>query len=207
MTATLAIIFVTLLVSYAAWQSTSLFQRLVHVPYLVKRKSQYYRLLTSGFIHANYMHLLFNMLTLYFFGDLVATLLQVNTRLNGELLFLGLYLGGIVVSDIPTLLRHKDHSQYSSLGASGGVSAVVFSYIAIQPTQSLCLFFILCLPGFVLGILYLMYSWYMAKNPQDHINHEAHLYGALFGLLYTLFFAPEVALSYPEKFMQMRLFF
>lgn len=180
---------------------------MTHVPYEVKRKNQYYRLLSSGFVHANYMHLAFNMLTLYFFGDLVSYYLGQGDQVNGALLFSGLYLGGIVVSDVPTLIRHRDHPSYHSLGASGGVSSVVFSFIAFEPTQNLCLFFILCLPGFVLGILYLIYSWYMAKNPSDHINHEAHLYGALFGVLYTIYFFPGLIATFFTRLSRLDLLF
>lgn len=207
MTTTAGIVVLTALISYLGWQIPRLQDALVHTPYLVKKKNQLYRLLTSGFVHANYAHLLFNMLTLYFFGDQVQFLLQHYTRQNGALLLVGVYLGGLVVSDVPTLLRHRDHPEYQSLGASGGVSAVVFSYITMNPVQNLCLFFIFCLPGFVLAALYLIYSWYMAKNPADHINHEAHLYGALFGILYTVYFYPAAAISFPEKVLHLRLFF
>jgi membrane associated rhomboid family serine protease len=193
--------------SYIGWQKPAFQDALVHTPYLVKHKNQYYRLLTSGFVHANYAHLLFNMLTLYFFGDQVEGLLEFQTRQNGALLLLGVYIGGLIVSDLPTFVRHREHPRYQSLGASGGVSAVVFSYITLNPVQNLCLFFIFCLPGFMLAAIYLIYSWYMAKNPADHINHEAHLYGALFGILYTVYFYPAAATTFPEKVFQLRLFF
>ncbi len=207
MTITVAIILFTIALSFLAWRDESLLHKLTHYPFEVKRKNQYYRLLSSGFVHANYMHLAFNMLTLYFFGDLVAYYLGQGQTYGGAFLFLGLYLGGIVVSDLPTLLRHRDHASYHSLGASGGVSSVVFSFIAFEPTQNLCLFFILCLPGFVLGILYLIYSWYMAKNPSDHINHEAHLYGALFGVLYTVYFYPQLISTFFLRLSRLDLLF
>jgi len=121
------------------------------------------------------------------------------------LYFAALYLGGIIVSDIPTQIKHRNNPGYSSLGASGGVSAIVFCFILFFPTQKLCIFLILCLPGFLLAILYLIYSWYMAKNQRDNINHDAHFYGAIYGAVFSIIYEPRVVLSFIDGILNFRL--
>ncbi|SDK83954.1 Membrane associated serine protease, rhomboid family [Catalinimonas alkaloidigena] len=184
---TLIVIIITVVTSLLAWNNANLFERWMFTPYLIRTRNQYDRFLTSGFIHNDWGHLLFNMITLYFFGT------AVEQYFRSPLLFLVLYLVGIVVSSLPTYAKHKNHSHYHSLGASGGVSAILFSAILFDPIRGLYLFFIpIPIPGFIFGILYLFYSAYRAKQANDNINHDAHLYGALFGVAFTLVLFPSV---------------
>lgn len=171
--------------SFYAWNKDSIFQNWLMIPYKVKNNKQWYRFITSGFIHKDHMHLAFNALTLYMMGSYVEA---VYTRVNyGAFNYVALFLLGVIVSDIPTFLKQKDNPAYSALGASGGVSAVVFAFIILFPTIKLNLFFLpIGIPGFIFGGIYLIYSHQMAKKSIDHINHDAHLYGSLFGAVYTL---------------------
>jgi membrane associated rhomboid family serine protease len=140
------------------------------------------------------------MFTLYFFGS------TVEWRLGGGL-FLILYLVGIVVSDVPTYLKNRKNPYYNSLGASGGVSAVVFASILFRPLAPLYLMFIpIPIPGFIFGGLYMLYSYYQAKRGGDYINHDAHLYGALFGLAFSILAVPSALPNFLAQISTWRLF-
>jgi len=130
------------------------------------------------------MHLIFNMFTFYFFAFKLETMI-------GSWQFGLLYFLGLVLSDIPTLVKHKDSFWYNSLGASGAISAVLFSYILFDPTTLLLVMFI-PMPAVVFAILYLVYSWYMAKKGNDNIGHDAHFFGALTGLIFTVIAVPGI---------------
>jgi membrane associated rhomboid family serine protease len=193
MNVTTILIAITALISYYAWQNPHKLMRWMLNPYEVQRRNQYDRFITSGFIHNDLAHLLFNMLTLYFFGGVVeAYFTQIFGGTEGIVLYVLLYLVAIVAADIPTFFKHRNQPYYNSLGASGGVSAIVFSGIVFQPTQGICLYFVLCLPGFVLGGLYLAYSMYKSRQPDAaNINHSAHFYGAVFGFAATIVLIPR----------------
>lgn len=124
----------------------------------------------------------------------------------GGLYFIALYILAIVVSDLPTFFKHKNNPGYNSLGASGGVSAVIFAFIIFQPLSDICLYFALCMPGFILGALYILFSWYQGRKSNDNINHDAHLYGALFGLIFCIVVAPSSIGSFFEQIQTWRLF-
>ena len=131
------------------------------------------------------------MFSLYFFGRAVENVFHGVFGNSGDFYFVALYLLGIVASDIPTFFKHKNNANYNSLGASGGVASVIFAFILFRPLDDICLYFALCFPGFILGTLYLVFSWYQGRKANDHINHDAHLYGALFGLIFCLIVYPE----------------
>jgi membrane associated rhomboid family serine protease len=152
--------------------------RLILAPYWIERKKEYYRFITSGFIHADYLHLAFNMISLYFFGD------QVESSIGREM-YLLLYVLGLIISDIPTYLKNKNNSNYTSLGASGAVSSVIFASIVFYPVREICLYGFICFSAFIFGILYLGYSYYMDRRNSGHINHSAHFYGAVVGLVFV----------------------
>ncbi len=183
---TIIIIIVTALISFGAFNNRTLYNDLILYPPAINR-GQYYRFLTSGFIHADLQHLLFNMLTLYFFGKVMEDYL--NAELGGWA-FLTLYLGAIIISDIPSYLKNKDNAGYASLGASGGVSAVLFAFIILAPWSTIYLF-ILPVPAIIFGVLYMGYSIYMSKKGTDNVNHDAHLWGAIFGIVFILINMPE----------------
>lgn len=187
MTQTILIVVVTAVISIMGFSNRRLINELIMDPILIK-SGQYYRLLTSGFVHSDYMHLIFNMFTLYSFGQ--------YTELSffnhyGKFTFTIVYLVGIIVSSIPSYIKNRNNTRYLALGASGGVSAILFSSILLNPWATLGIFFIPC-PAIIFGVLYLGYSWYMNKKGTDNIGHEAHFYGAIFGLAITIIIEPSV---------------
>jgi membrane associated rhomboid family serine protease len=207
MSATLILVIVTVLISIAAWRNEALMDRWIMNPYAVAKRSEYYRLVTSGFLHADYGHLLFNMFSFYSFGQ---ALEGVFTALFGDLggvVFVAFYIVGIIISDIPTLLKYRDQPRYNSLGASGGVSSVIFAMILLNPFMSLQLMFIpIPIPGFIFGLLYLGYSYYASRQGSSGINHDAHLYGALFGLLFMAIAYPPALPAFAEQLSAWRPF-
>lgn len=199
LTVTLALIGITVFMSLYAFNRPAVQTRLMMNPYNIKRKGQYDRFLTSGFIHKDHMHLIFNMFSLYFLGTAVERDFTILFGPRGAYYFIALYLMAIAVSDLPTYFKQKDNPGYNSLGASGGVAAIVFAFIILQPMQYLCIFFGLCMPGFILGSLYIGYSYFQGKSSSDHINHDAHLYGSLFGLLFCIVvYPPSIAGFYSQ---------
>ena len=199
MSLTLGLIGITVLVSFYSFRQPSFQARLMMNPYLIRHKQQYERLLTSGFIHKDHMHLLVNMLSFYFLGSTVETVFGYLFGAAGGIYFTLLYLMGIVASDLPTYFKQAGNPNYNSLGASGGVAAVVFAFIILQPMQYICLYFALCMPGFILGTLYVGYSYYQGKKSNDGINHDAHLYGSLFGVLFCIVaYPPSIGNFYTQ---------
>lgn len=198
---TIAIIIITVGVSLYAMRQASIQYSLTMNPYMITKRGQYYRLVTSGFIHGDHMHLLFNMFSFYFFGSQLEYIFQAIFGGLGSIYFVAMYILAIVVSDIPTLFKHQNNHAYNSLGASGAVSAVIFACILFLPLQDICLYAVLCFPGFILGIVYLIYSYQSSKRSRDRINHDAHLYGALFGLVFCIVLYPA---SVPQFFEQMK---
>jgi membrane associated rhomboid family serine protease len=202
MNTTLILIIITIGISIYAWKQPALYQKWILNPYKVSHLNQYWRFLTSGFLHLNYTHLFFNMFALYFFGQNVA----YYFGRNGDWMMIALFLLGIIVSDIPTYLKHRNNPNYNSLGASGGVAAVIFSSIMFDPLNKIYLFFIpIGIPGFILGVLYIIYSYYQSKNMTDNINHDAHLFGSIFGIVFTVVVQPQVVPHFFEQIKQWSL--
>ncbi|GAB3635175.1 rhomboid family intramembrane serine protease [Hymenobacter arcticus] len=200
----LILIGLTVAVSAYAWSNDELMRAWILEPYTMARaKGQWYRFLTSGFLHADWMHLLFNMYAFYSFGPIVLSMLATTYGPNGGLgLFLLLYLGGIIVSDLPTYFRHRDDRDYRSLGASGGVSSVLFASILLIPTGKIGMMFLppqLGIPSFAFGFLYLAYSYHMGRRRGDNINHDAHFYGALYGVLVIAALIPGVVPAFAQQ--------
>ena len=189
---TLAIIAVTVLVSWMAFNNRRLEDRLILWPPAIKRYRQYDRLLTHGFIHADTTHLLFNMITLFFFGRAIE---PVFVDRIGMLGFAAFYLSAIVIAIMPTYIRHANDPQYRSLGASGAVSAVLFSFVLFAPWSLIFVFFI-PVPAIVYAVLYIGYSIWMDRRGTDNVNHSAHLWGAVYGMLFTVMMEPRVATTF-----------
>ncbi|TVP50096.1 MAG: rhomboid family intramembrane serine protease [Mongoliibacter sp.] len=207
LSATVVLIIITALTSYQAWKKPIMMERCMFTPYTIKHKGQWDRFVLSGFIHKDSMHLLFNMFTFYFFGRVIEMYLtyKLGTGL-GIIVYVLFYIAAIVIADIPTYFKHNENSYYRALGASGGVAATVFASIILMPLSDICLFGLLCLPGFALGILFLIYSVVKAKKGDDGINHDAHLYGALFGIVFILIMSPQSALDFVEQIKSFRIF-
>jgi len=201
---TLFLLGATIIVSLTAFNNSNLMSKLIFNPYAVKKFGQWYRLVTSGFIHANFFHLLINMLVLYSFGRAVEMYYTEVFRNAAPYMFLAMYLTSIVAANIPTLLKYQEHSYYNSLGASGAVSAVVFASILFNPYGKIYFYGIIGLPGILMGVAYLIYSYYMSKKggSADNINHDAHFYGALYGMLFTVVFKPKLVLYFFSMLIQ-----
>jgi len=200
------IIGITTIVSLMAFRSETTLRELMMNPYVIQSRGQYYRFLTSGFIHKDYMHLFVNMISFYFFGTAVENIFSVVFGALGGLYFIALYFIAIVVSDLPTFFKQKNNPGYNSLGASGGIAAIIFVFIIFEPVENICFFIALCMPGFILGTLYIIFSYYQGKKSKDGINHEAHLYGALFGLLFCLVVYPASMVSFVEQIKHWSIF-
>ncbi|MBK6610625.1 MAG: rhomboid family intramembrane serine protease [Sphingobacteriales bacterium] len=191
---TTLIIGVTVLVSVLAFNNRNLFEKLLFSPFLVKKNNEYSRFITSGFIHANFMHLAFNMLTLYFMGKYVEVFFKVQFGVAvGSLLYVGMYLLALIAADLPDFSRHQNNPYYRSLGASGAVSGVLFASILLAPLSKLIIFPIpIPIPAVLFGVLYLVYSAWASRNANDNIGHSAHFFGALFGILFMLMVYPGI---------------
>src|SRR3569623_3184451 len=185
---TLAIIAVTCIVSFQAFNKPKLMDDLILWPPAIQRHREYHRLVTYGLVHADFGHLLFNMLTLFFFGRLME---QFYTMELGRLGFLLFYLGALVVSILPTFLKHRRNPNYHSLGASGAVSAVLFAFILLSPWSRIIVF-VIPMPAIIYAVLYVAYSIYMDRAGRDNVNHSAHLWGAAYGVVFTLLIEPRV---------------
>jgi membrane associated rhomboid family serine protease len=192
-TANLILIIFTCLVSWQAIENPAMSFKLSHYPYEVKRNNEYYRWITSGFVHANLPHLLFNMIALWFFGNSVESEFQKNFgELTGRIVYLVFYFTAIVLADIFVYIKRKDNPTYLSLGASGAVAAVLFSSIVFDPWSSIGIIFLpFKIPGIVFGILYLFFEWWSGKNRMDNINHDAHFWGAIYGFIFTVVAIPD----------------
>lgn len=185
---TLAIIAITCVVSFLAFNNARLMNDLILWPPAITRSREYHRLVTYGLVHADGGHLLFNMLTLFFFGRVME---GFYTKLLGTLGFALFYIAALVVSILPTYLKNRTNPNYRSLGASGAVSAVLFAFILLAPWSRIVVF-VVPMPAVIYAVLYLVYSFYMDRRGQDNVNHSAHLWGAAFGIAFTLVLKPEV---------------
>jgi len=191
---TYALIGVAVIVSLQSFSNKSLFYKLSFSPYEAKQRGKWYKTITHGFVHADYMHLLFNMYVLYMFGQTVE--IGAGEGVNGfvkhfgnkgHYLYLLLYFGGLLFATLPAFYKHSDNPSYVSIGASGAVSAVVFSFIILNPTIELFLLFLpIPIPGVVFGLLYLGLEAYMDRRGGSKIAHDAHFWGAIFGIIFTI---------------------
>jgi membrane associated rhomboid family serine protease len=203
MNATFIILAVTVVVSLYAFGQNDLMRKLIMNPYLVHNRNQYYRFFTSGIIHNDHMHLIFNMLALYFFGPIVEMVFNTVFGELGTVYYIVMYILAVVVSDVPSYFKHRNNPGYNSLGASGAVSAVVFAFILFLPLEKINLYYFIPIPGFMLGALYLIYSYYQGRKGGDNINHDAHIYGALFGVIFCVVLYPA---SIPHFFNEIKQF-
>ncbi len=197
MTVTLIFIIITVVISVMAFTNERLLNNLLLWPARMHSPEQYYRFLTSGFVHVDYMHLAFNMITFYFFGELLEQYI-------GPERFVIVYLSGIIVAGIPSYFKKRHVPGYASLGASGGVAAILFATIYLNPWQQIGLFFIIQLPSIVFAVIYLAYTAYLARKGSGVVNHDAHLWGSLYGLLCMLVIDPSHGQYFLQQLMHPR---
>lgn len=190
------------IVSYMSFTNSNLFNNLLFSPYVILSEKQWYRFLTSAWVHGDFMHLFVNLFVLYSFGDFLEYTFK-NWFGEGILQYLLLFIGSVIIAHIPTFLKEKDNYNYSSVGASGGVSGVLFASIIIQPLQPLYLFALIPIPGIMFGVLYLFYTQRMATKATDNINHEAHLWGAIGGMLILVILNPTVIGQFLKQLMSL----
>ena len=190
----LLIIIVTCGVSFAAFSNSSFFEKYQFSPFKISRNHEYIRWISGGFLHADQMHLFFNMLTLYFTADF----LEAIFRPWEVIIF---YLVAIAVAGIPDFIKNKDNPYYAAIGASGAVSAALFSLLLFNPWGIVRVFFIIPLPFILFAILYLYYSYYMSKKNYDNIGHLAHFTGAIFGILVVALKSPESIPNFIESLL------
>ncbi len=194
---TIILVAVTVLISIAAFNNEEIYNKLILWPKAMHgNPAEYYRLLSSGFIHADWNHLLFNMFTLYFAGE------SAEGSIGSGGLFMLLYLTGIIVASLPSFIKNRNNNYYRSLGASGGVSSVLFLMIYFYPWGGIQLMFIpINIPSIVFGGLYLAYEYYMSKRGGTNVNHDAHLWGSLYGLFFAFCIDPSHGVEFIDKLM------
>lgn len=191
---TLILITITCLVSILCFTGRLDANKLLFHAYSVWHRKEWYRMLTYGLVHGGWGHLFFNMLTLFFFGRVVEQYFAVAFgNVLGIVLYIVLYVSAIAVSTVWDLFKHKDDWNYSAVGASGAVSAILFASILFEPKMGIYIYLIpIPVPGYIFAPLYLLYCWYMAKRNMDNIGHTAHFWGAVYGLAFPLICRPDI---------------
>ena len=193
---TILLIVITSIISIAAFNRRELFDKLQLNPYAVWHKKEWYRIISHGFLHADWVHLFINMFVLFSFGSSVENIfkqLAVEGIIKSPVLsYVLLYFVSMIFATLTTIKKQKDNHWYNSVGASGAVSAIVFASIFFQPLAKLYFYAVIPIPGIVFGVLYLGYSHYMSRRGGDNINHDAHFIGAVFGFLFPIILEPKL---------------
>lgn len=186
---TLIIVILTVIISITGFQNQKIIDDLIFNPVAINYRKQWYRFFTCALVHMDVMHLAFNMIAFYSFGTYIEQYFNMIFGSTGPILFVALYVISQFLCLIPTYLKHKDSYSYRSLGASGAVSAIIFAGIFLDPLVRLGLLFIpLPIPGFIFGFIYLAITYYLDRKGGGHINHSAHFYGAVAGILLLITF-------------------
>lgn len=187
----LFIIIITAVISFVAFNDQNLFDKLKFNAFDIKHNRQAYRFFTHAFVHADWMHLIVNMYVLWTFSEVVITFFKYYFGSKASYYFILLYIGGIIFSSLFDFFKHKNNVSYNAVGASGAVASVVFASIILHPGASIYFFFIpIGIPASIFGLIYLIYSAYMAKKANDNIGHNAHFWGSIFGIIYTIILNP-----------------
>lgn len=186
----LVITIIIVLISLWGFYNPDLQEKLLFHPYSIKHNNQYYRWISSGFIHADIAHLAFNMIALYSFGENLIYIFNEFYPGKGMFLVICMFITGIPFASVFDFIKNKDNSSYAALGASGGVSSIIFASILFEPYNSIYIYFIE-VPGIIFAVLYIAFSIYMSRKKIDNIGHNAHLFGALYGILFTIALIPD----------------
>jgi membrane associated rhomboid family serine protease len=204
LTLTLLITAFTVGISLLAFKDHMYFYKLKDHPYTVYRQKEYYRWITSAFIHNDTWHLIVNMLVFYQFGEVVEQIfVAFYGDLTGRLLFLALYVGSIIAGALPSYFKHKNNEGYAAVGASGGVAGIMFAYALFAPTSKIALYFIIPMYTIVWACLYLLYEHWSSRRMNDNIAHDAHLYGAVFGFVATSIMIPQALPHFVSEIMDL----
>ncbi|MGZ4034910.1 MAG: rhomboid family intramembrane serine protease [Bacteroidia bacterium] len=191
---TYIIIGITAFVSITSMENHELKNKMMFNAYMIHHRKEWYRFFSNGLIHADYFHLIFNMLSLYMFGLNVEHGYKELFEAKGILFFILLYVGGLIMSSIYSYEKHKNDIYYNALGASGAVSAVVFASIILYPTSGIMfVFFPVPIPAYIYGVIFLGIEYYLGKRGNDNIGHDAHLWGAVYGIIFTIILKPALA--------------
>lgn len=196
---TLLFILITSIISIIAFSNRNVMQKLILNPWQVQHRKQFWRLISSGFIHADWMHLIINMFVLFGFGQAVENYYAYYFEDKSTYYFILLYLSSVLIANAPSVARHKDQPYYNSLGASGAVSAVLFAAILFAPWSKIYLFGVIGIPGILLGPLYLYMEYRMGQKGGTNINHDAHFWGAVYGMIFTVLLNPKIFLDFIEQ--------
>ena len=183
----------TIITSILAFKNPELFDKLKFNPAHIQNSREWYRFFSYGFIHADFFHLIINMSVLYSFGEMVRYEFQSIFGTQANLYFTLLYIPALALSVIPSYLKNKENVFYNAVGASGAVSAIVYTAIILNPTLTMGLIFIpIPLPAWIFGLLYIIYTIVMSKREDTRIGHSAHLWGSVYGMLFILILEPEI---------------
>ena len=190
-TITLILVAITSIISFIVFQNQELGKKLLFYPIAINEQNQFYRWITSGFIHADSTHLIFNMIALYSFGTHVESLFVELFGITGKLYYLLFYISAIPIASLFDYFKNKENGRYAALGASGGVAAIIFSAILFNPFGTIYLYF-LPIPSILFGVLYLAYTFYMSKKGTDNVGHNAHLFGSIYSIIFTIAIYPKI---------------
>lgn len=193
------IIAITSIISITAFNRRDIYAKYLFNAYQIVRRKEWIRVVSHAFLHSSYEHLIINMLVLYFFADTALYYMADNFTLHPFILFTIFYLLAVVASSIFSLIKHKDNYYYNAIGASGAVSAVVFFCIFFDPWRLLYLYAVIPIPGILAGVAYLLYSYIKSKKDNDNIGHDAHFWGAIFGLSFPVLIKPELFYTFIKK--------
>lgn len=193
---TMLLLAITVFVSWSAFNRSELFEKLLHNPYRIKHNKEYYRILSHALIHADFLHLAFNMYALYAFGKYLEIYFRLHWGVTlGSLLFLLLYVVGAAVATFPSIKKHADNYGYNSVGASGAVSAVLICYMVLNPTAQILLLFI-PMPAFIAVFVFFIFEHLMSRSGKTNIAHDAHIWGALSGITFLFLFHPQALVNF-----------
>ena len=203
MSISLIILIITCAASIWAFSNADLMLKLRFNAYEIYNRKQWYRFFSYGLVHADTLHLIVNMYVLYSFGRWVEFFFDQYFLEKGSLFFVLLYVGALFASVIPSYEKHKNHAYYNAVGASGAISAIVFASILFDPLAPMGLLLLpFHFPAVVFGIAYLVYSYYMAKKGNDNIGHDAHFFGALFGVMFTIMLNKNIAVNFYYQILE-----
>lgn len=190
---TFIIIAITAITSIKAFSDQQLYSKFIFAPNYMARNKEWHRFFTYGLLHGDWGHLIFNMFAFFSFGQLVENTFSTLYPMSGKWIYLVLYISALPLSSLVDYFQHKNNSNYMAVGASGAVSAVIFTSILIHPQGGIMIFPIpFAIKAYLFGPLYLAFCVYMARNSNDNIGHVAHFYGAVYGLIFTIIAIPDV---------------